>query len=116
MATLDNGPKEHHRKDRLTGSFLDGGASHPIQKAALDLLSVESADREAEAIQRTFMRNAPWSSNDCREWAWTSLLHRKGLLHLPLFEDTPEPLQDGMEFFKAALEQRVIVVPGVFLT
>ena len=36
------------------GSFLDGGGSRPLQRAALDVLTAEHARAEAEAIRRAF--------------------------------------------------------------
>lgn len=109
------GPKSIIEKIGSAGSFLDGGASHPIQKAALDLLSVGSADREAEAIQRTFGEKRTLVIERLQGMGMDLAVAPEGAFYtFPSLKTLPEPLQDGMEFFKAALEQRVIVVPGVF--
>ena len=36
------------------GSFLDGGGSKPLQRAAIDLLTPEIVQAESAAIQRAF--------------------------------------------------------------
>ena len=38
------------------GSFLDGGAPHPVQQAAVPLLSLDHAVAEARSIQREFVQ------------------------------------------------------------
>lgn len=48
------GPKEIISKISAVGSFLDGGASHVIQKASIPLLSNEIAQKETEIIQSCF--------------------------------------------------------------
>jgi N-succinyldiaminopimelate aminotransferase len=103
--------------DALTsaGSFLDGGGSKPLQRAALALFEPGLVQGELRAIHDAFRPK--------RE----RLLH--GLQALGIQVDrAPEgtfyvwgdlaglapPLNDGMGLFRAALEQRVITVPGEF--
>ena len=38
------------------GSFLDGGCSRPMQRAAIDLLNRDIADAEANGIQAIFKK------------------------------------------------------------
>lgn len=96
------------------GSFLDGGAPHPMQLAALPLLDRTHADAEARAIQVAFAEkrdamvrglrklglrlDAPKGSFYC--WADTSPL--------------PPGWNSGMGFFQKALAAKVICVPGQF--
>lgn len=109
------GPK--HVIDRVSsvGSFLDGGASHVLQKAALPLLEPSVADAEAEAIRATF---AP--KRDLMLRRLSAMGIRIDAAPMGAFyvwgsvEALPEGLNDGMKFFRAALEQKVITVPGVF--
>ena len=97
------------------GSFLDGGGSKPLQRAALPLFEPGLVQRELQAIHDSFRPK--------RE----RLL--QGLQALGIRVDrAPEgtfyvwgdlaglaaPLNDGMGLFRAALEQRVITVPGEF--
>jgi N-succinyldiaminopimelate aminotransferase len=97
------------------GSFLDGGGSKPLQRAALPLFDPGVVQSELRAIHDAFRPK--------RE----RMLH--GLLSLGVRVDRqpegtfyvwgdlaalPPPLNDGMGLFRAALEQRVITVPGEF--
>ena len=52
------GPKKVVESLASAGSFLDGGGSRPLQRAALPLLTREHALQEAEAIRRAFRPNA----------------------------------------------------------
>ena len=113
------GPREVIERVSSAGSFLDGGAPHCIQKAALPLLEPSVADQEAAAIQQTFS-----AKRDL-------MLERLSAMGIGVaggdeggpegafycfadLRNLPEPLADGMRFFKAALEREVITVPGVF--
>jgi aspartate/methionine/tyrosine aminotransferase len=97
------------------GSFLDGGGSKPLQRAAIALLADERVKAETEAIHRVFgdkrrrmlqglesmgvrFDRAPDGTFYC--WGNVAQL--------------PPPLNDGMGFFRKALERKVIVVPGEF--
>jgi hypothetical protein len=97
------------------GSFLDGGGSKPLQRAAIPLLEDGAVRAETEAIHRSFgekrlrmlqgleamgvrLDRAP----DGTFYCWGSVAH------------LPPPLNDGMGFFREALARKVIVVPGEF--
>lgn len=113
------GPKAVIERVASAGSFLDGGAPHCIQRAALPLLEPELADREAAAIQAAFSIKrklmlerlaaigigVAGSDDGGPEGAFYCFADLREL---------PEPLSDGMSFFRKALERRVITVPGVF--
>ena len=74
------GPKQVIDAVASTGSFLDGGGSKPLQRAALPLLEPAVVLQETTALQQAFR------------------LKRKVML----------------KGLKAALDQRVICVPGEF--
>jgi aspartate/methionine/tyrosine aminotransferase len=109
------GPK--HVVEALTsaGSFLDGGGSKPLQRAAIPLVSEDYVVKETLAIQNAF--------RDKRD-RMLSRLERMGVRfdRVPdgtfyvwgRVSDLPGPLSDGMGFFRAALERKVICVPGEF--
>ena len=97
------------------GSFLDGGGSKPLQRAAIPLLADEPVRLETQAIHRVFgekrrrmlegleamgvrFDRAP----DGTFYCWGNVAH------------LPPPLNEGMGFFRTALERKVIVVPGEF--
>jgi N-succinyldiaminopimelate aminotransferase len=97
------------------GSFLDGGGTKPLQRAAIPLLRDELVRAETEAIHKAFgekrrrmlagleamgvrFDRAP----DGTFYCWGNVLH------------LPPPLNEGMGFFREALKRKVIVVPGEF--
>jgi len=109
------GPKQVIEAVASTGSFLDGGGSKPLQRAALPLLEPALALQETAAIQKAFRRKRKVMMKGLRAagiridaapeatfYCWGDL---SGL---------PEPLNDGMQFLKAALDEKVICVPGEF--
>lgn len=97
------------------GSFLDGGGSRPLQRAAVELVSLKNAEAEAASLQGAFrakrdlMRAKLQAMGvvldgpaDGTFYCWGSVAK------------LPSPLNTGMGFFRAALEKKVIVVPGEF--
>jgi aspartate/methionine/tyrosine aminotransferase len=97
------------------GSFLDGGGSRPLQRCALPLLAENHVVAETMAIQNAFRAKRDYLLSNLQRlgvrvdrvpdgtfYVWGSL------------EQLPAPYNDGMAFFRAALEHKVIVVPGEF--
>jgi aspartate/methionine/tyrosine aminotransferase len=109
------GPKTVIEAIASAGSFLDGGANHPFQNAALPLLDPKNAEAETLAIQKHFGRKR------------ALLLARLKKLNIGVdavpagafyiwanLAKLPPPLDDGMNFFRECLKEKTIVVPGVF--
>jgi N-succinyldiaminopimelate aminotransferase len=97
------------------GSFLDGGGSRPLQRAAIPMLSEELVRKETLAINGAFREKRdgmirrlerigirPDRAPDGTFYVWGNLA------------SLPPTLSDGMAFFRAALEKKVITVPGEF--
>jgi aspartate/methionine/tyrosine aminotransferase len=109
------GPQQVIEAVSSSGSFLDGGGNKPLQRSAVPLLASEVVESETRAIRDAFLRK--------RELMLKSL-QRAGVLFDLEPEGTfycwgdisalPAPISDGMSFFRAALERRVICVPGEF--
>lgn len=109
------GPKEVIRRIASAGSFLDGGASHPIQRGALPLLEPAAADREAAAIRTAFSKKRDLMVKRLPALGMTIEDTPGGAFYaFPSLKSLPEPLRDGMAFFEKALEHKVICVPGSF--
>jgi hypothetical protein len=109
------GPKAVIERVASAGSFLDGGAPHAIQRAALPLVTVERADQEARAIQRAFGLKLELVLERLRAMGITLASTPQGAFYaFASLANLPEGLRDGMAFFRAALNQQVIVVPGEF--
>ena len=109
------GPRQVIDAVASAGSFLDGGGSKPLQRAALPLLAEEHVVAETNAIHRAFREKRDFL---------LSRLDRLGV-HMDKAPDgtfyvwgnvqnLPPPLNEGMGFFRAALERKVICVPGEF--
>jgi aspartate/methionine/tyrosine aminotransferase len=109
------GPRRVIESLASAGSFLDGGGSRPLQHAALQLLTADHARKEALAIRKTFGKKRARMLDGLRAlgvrferepdgtfYAWGNL------------QALPAPLDTGEGLFRAALEHKVIVVPGSF--
>ncbi len=109
------GPKSVIDALSSAGSFLDGGGSKPLQRAAIPLLSEDHVVKETLAIQKVFREKRD---------RMHSRLERIGVRFDRIPDGTfylwgnvgslPGALSDGMSFFRAALEEKVITVPGEF--
>ena len=97
------------------GSFLDGGGSKPLQRAAIPLFEDDYVTKETLAIQNTFREKRD---------RMLSRLERIGVRFDRVPDGTfycwgnvgalPKPLNDGMGLFRAGLTKKVITVPGEF--
>lgn len=97
------------------GSFLDGGGSKPMQRAAVELLSLEHTKAETAAIQTTFARKRQLMLDGLAKLGVSIDVAPEGTFYVwGSIAELPEGLDDGISFFKAALGEKVIVVPGQF--
>jgi aspartate/methionine/tyrosine aminotransferase len=109
------GPKKVIESITSAGSFLDGGASAPMQRAAIELLTTDHVERETTALRQAFGEKRDMMVSGLKKlgvrfdsepegtfYAWGDL---SGL---------PDSINTGMSFFKAALKKQVITVPGTF--
>jgi N-succinyldiaminopimelate aminotransferase len=109
------GPKKVIEAVTSAGSFLDGGGSRPLQRAALDLLTPEATLAETAAIQAEFGKKRAKMLNGLRDVGFTVDLPPEGTFYVwASAQHLPPTISDGMSFFRAALEQKVIAVPGDF--
>lgn len=109
------GPKHVIEAITSAGSFLDGGAPHPIQQAAIGLVDIERASAEARSIQAEFGAKRRLMIDRIR--AMGMVLEAEplgGFYCFASLEDLPPHLQNGTDFFEAALERKVICIPGRF--
>ncbi len=108
-------PKSVIEAVESAGSFLDGGGSKPLQRAAVELMDPELVLAETEAIRRGFVPKRELMLRRAREMGMTLDREPEGTFYAFVsLEDLPEPISDGMDFFRAALARKVICVPGVF--
>jgi aspartate/methionine/tyrosine aminotransferase len=113
--TWSLGPKRVIEALSSAGSFLDGGGSKPLQRAAIPLLEESYVVAETNAIHTAFREKRDYlysrlerlgvrldRTPDGTFYCWGSVA---GL---------PADMNDGMSFFRAALHHKVITVPGEF--
>jgi aspartate/methionine/tyrosine aminotransferase len=109
------GPRRVIEAVTSAGSFLDGGGSAPMQRAAAELLTVDYVERETAAIRSAFREKRDM------------MVHGLGKLDIR-FDAEPEgtfyawgdlsrlppSINTGEAFFRAALQKKVVTVPGTF--
>jgi hypothetical protein len=109
------GPKAVIEAIASAGSFLDGGANHPFQDAALPLLDPKNAVTETLAIQKHFGKKRELLLSRLKKMGITADAAPVGAFYVwANLAKLPKPLDEGMNFFRECLQEKVIVVPGVF--
>ncbi|KAL6301578.1 pyridoxal phosphate-dependent transferase, partial [Sparassis latifolia] len=103
--------------DGLTkaGSFLDGGANHPLQLAAIPLLEPSRVEQEKLALQRHFKMKRDHVLKRLEQLGLKVKCPPKATFYIWLdLEDLPAPLNNGLTFFEELLKEKTIVIPGIF--
>ena len=108
-------PKDVVEALASAGSFLDGGGSRPLQRAAIPLLAEEHVVAEAKAIHSAFREKRDFLLTHLERLGVRVDRPPDGTFYVwGCVEQLQPPYSDGMGFFRAALEEKVIVVPGEF--
>jgi aspartate/methionine/tyrosine aminotransferase len=98
-----------------SGSFLDGGGSKPLQRSAIPLLATDRVREETAAIRAAFLRKRELLTAGLRQAGVRFDLEPEGTFYCwGDVSGLPAPINDGMAFFRAALQRQVICVPGEF--
>ncbi|GAA6064335.1 hypothetical protein JCM10212_003580 [Sporobolomyces blumeae] len=112
------GPESLIKGIGQSGGFLDGGASHVLQRAAIPLLEPSRVASDRVALQRHFVQKRDHVVSRLKEIGFefpvgvpTSTFY----IWLDL-QVLPEPLNSGMVFFEECLKEKTIVVPGIFFS
>jgi hypothetical protein len=109
------GPRDVIDAVASAGSFLDGGGSKPMQRAAVELLTLDHVRAETGAIHKAFSHKRDIMLKGLRKIGVNIDIEPEGTFYVwGSVADLPPGLNDGRSFFRAALESRVIVVPGEF--
>ena len=109
------GPKDVISAVSSAGSFLDGGGSRPLQRAALPLLTPEAVEKETAAIHERFGAKRRMLLDGLNKLGIGTDGEPGGTFYIwGNLSKLPPELADGMSFFKKILEEKVIVVPGEF--
>jgi aspartate/methionine/tyrosine aminotransferase len=109
------GPRNVIEAVSSAGSFLDGGCPMPMQRVALSLVNQETADAEADSIQRVFREKRLYLAGELvRMGIEVSPIPAGGFYCWGNLSRLPPGLNTGMDFFRKGLECKVITVPGEF--
>jgi len=118
------GPREVIQRCTAAGSFLDGGPSRPIQRAAIEVLKPARADQELQAVRREFAAKRKLTIDALSALGVTfpaglgagpAKTVRHGTFYV--FGDVsklPKPLNTGEGFMREAFKHRVLTVPGEY--
>jgi N-succinyldiaminopimelate aminotransferase len=97
------------------GSFLDGGGSRPVQEAAIALLTDEYIKSETSALQKAFYEKRLFFMNSIRQLGIGIESEPEGGFYIWAdVSGLPSGWNTGMDFFKSALKEKIICVPGQF--
>ncbi|MBU0551932.1 pyridoxal phosphate-dependent aminotransferase [Myxococcota bacterium] len=109
------GPQSVIEKLTSAGSFLDGGGSRPLQRAAIPLLEDEAIKAETRALRRRFRQKRDMMLRRLIKMGVHVDREPEGTFYVwGDVSNLPEPINTGMRLFRAALEDKVICVPGAF--
>jgi N-succinyldiaminopimelate aminotransferase len=108
-------PKDVVSSLASAGSFLDGGGSRPLQRAATVMLDEANYVAETRAIQRTFRSKRDMMLRRIARMGIRVDREPEGTFYVwGDVGELPEGMNDGMSLFQTMLEHQVICVPGAF--
>lgn len=109
------GPKNLVTALSQSGSFLDGGANHPLQLAAIQLLEPERVEKERIALQRHFRAKRDYVLERLDKLGLKVGVPPVSTFYIWLnLDNLPPPLNTGLTFFEELLKEKTIVIPGIF--
>ncbi|KAK3054006.1 hypothetical protein LTR09_004782 [Extremus antarcticus] len=109
------GPKEFIKAIGSCGSYLDGGTNVPFQEAAVPMLEPNKVRTEMKALQTHFCMKRDYVVGRLEAMGFKLDYCPNSTFYLWLnLEQLPEAINDGLNFFQACLQEKVIVVPGIF--
>ncbi|KAH8117057.1 aminotransferase [Phellopilus nigrolimitatus] len=109
------GPKNLITALSQSGSFLDGGANHPLQLAAIPLLDPERVQQEKIALQKHFKMKRDHVLKRLTKLGLKVDVPPTSTFYIWLnLERLPPPLNNGLTFFEELLKEKTIVIPGIF--
>lgn len=109
------GPKSVIESVASAGSFLDGGGSKPMQRAAIALMDYDHVKAETNALHTVFARKRRMMIDRLHKMGITIDAEPEGTFYVwGSVAELPKGLNDGPSFFRAALNEKVITVPGEF--
>ncbi|KAI6132016.1 pyridoxal phosphate-dependent transferase [Pisolithus croceorrhizus] len=109
------GPKNLITALSQSGSFLDGGANHPLQLAAIPMLDPAHVAVERLALQSHFKTKRDHVLKRLRAMHLDVDIPPQATFYVWLnLEKLPPPINNGLTFFEELLKEKTIVIPGIF--
>jgi aspartate/methionine/tyrosine aminotransferase len=109
------GPESVIEKVSSVGSFMDGGAVHPLQEEAIRMINPETVYTEAEEIQTEFREKRNIMLSYLKKMNIDVKVEPKSTFYCWCdISRLPSPLNSSDVFFEECLKEKVIVVPGEF--
>ncbi|WWD04926.1 hypothetical protein V865_002997 [Kwoniella europaea PYCC6329] len=98
-----------------SGSFLDGGASHVLQKAAIPLLDYKRVQQDKISLQKAFRIKRDHVLDRLEKMGLKVSIPPVATFYIWLdLKGLDSPLNNGLTFFEELLKEKTICVPGIF--
>ncbi|GJQ29755.1 MAG: aminotransferase [Phycisphaerae bacterium] len=108
-------PKAIIRTLTAAGSFLDGGASRPIQRLGIEVLKPARADQETNAVRAQFKIKRDLTVRMLREIGVEFPVEPEGTFYAwGSVAKLPAAFNTGEKFMREGFKHRVLTVPGEF--
>ncbi|KAI5788841.1 pyridoxal phosphate-dependent transferase [Peziza echinospora] len=109
------GPKTFIKAIGSCGSYLDGGANVPFQEEAVKFLDPVLMKNEMKALQRHFKDKRDYVVGRFEQMGFCLKYVPDSTFYIWLdVSRLPPPINHGLGFFEECLQEKVIVVPGIF--
>ena len=108
------GPQDIIEKVSSAGSFLDGGAAHPIQEAAVPLLEPDLANEQAMIIQKHFAKKRSLLKSGLENLGFVIPSSCSGAFYCFASLENLPSIEDGMHLFEKLLAHKVICSWRIF--
>lgn len=109
------GPSSIIEKLNRAAAAIDGGPSLPAQRLAIKALEPERADQETNAVRKVFTRKRNLMLDGLRSIGIRCEPESNGTFYVwGDLGGLDKPFNDAEAFFQAALERKVMTVPGRF--
>ncbi len=97
------------------GSFVDGGPSRPMQRAAIDILKPERADQETNALRHAFAAKQNLTLERLADMGIKVHGQPQGTFYVyASVADLPDAINAGTSFMHAGFKHQVLTVPGEY--
>lgn len=109
------GPTELISALSAAGSFLDGGASYPMQKLAVEMLSPTRVEKDRLALQTHFRFKLQHIIGRLEKMGLPINFKPESTFYIWLdLSPLPAPLNSGLTFAEECIKEKVLVTPGIF--